>query len=251
MKKAVILAGGKGIRLFPSTEDIPKPMLKVNGKPILEYNVRLLKSLGFVEIYMVVGYKQELIRDYFLDGKGFGININYIDNAFIDNRRKSGLSDAVLLVDGIINEQFLTILGDEIYLKTKHREMVESFEKSNNCECMLAVFETDNLQAIKKNYSVKVNEDLSVTGLEEKPENPVNNLLGCGTYIFKPSVFDYIKKTKCSPKSGRKELADTINEMVVDGKIVKVFPLGGNYININYPQDINAAEKYLGEIEGK
>ena len=244
MKSAVVLAGGKWIRLQALAEDLPKPMIRVGGKPILEHVMAMLKRLGFEKVYVVVGYKKELIQEYFGNGEKSGLSITYLENKFIDSKVKCGLSDAVLLLEGVLNEPFLTILGDEIYVNTKHADMVSSFE-AGGCECMLAVNAAEDTGSIKKNYSVKLDDKRNVLDLVEKPDAPFNNLIGCGTYIFKPSVFDYIRNTNVSERSGRKELADTMKLMVRDGKTVKAFSLEGKYLNINYPEDIEAAENLL------
>ena len=246
MKNAVVLAGGKGIRLQPLNEDLPKPMIPVGGKPILEHIVTMLKRLGFGKIYIVVGYKKELIQEHFGNGGKFGLSITYLENKFIDNKVKCGLSDAVLLLEGVINEPFMTILGDEIYVNTRHAEMLKMFEGAGSaCECMLAVNTAQDPGSIKKNYTVKVDGQWNVTDLVEKPEIPFNNFIGCGTYLFRQSVFEYIKKTRVSEKSCRKELADTMKLMVADGKTVKAFPIEGKYLNINYKEDLAAAEELL------
>jgi glucose-1-phosphate thymidylyltransferase len=248
VKNAVVLAGGKGIRLQALAEDVPKPMMIVGGKPILEHVVTMLKRLGFEKVFIVVGYKKELIQQYFGSGEKFGLKITYLENTFIDDKIKCGLSDAVLLLEGRIFEPFLTILGDEIYIDTKHGGMIREFEdRPESCECMVAVSKTDDVEAIKKNYTVDIDTHWRVVDLVEKPEKPFNNLIGCGTYIFKPSIFPYIRMTKVSARSGRKELADTMKAMVKDGKTVKAFTIGGKYVNINYPQDLIKAENYLRE----
>jgi len=249
MKNAVVLAGGKGIRIQALAEDLPKPMIPVGGKPILEHVITMLKRLDFEKVYIVVGYKKELIQAHFGSGSTFGLDITYLENKFIDNKVKCGLSDAVLLLEGVINEPFMTILGDEIYINTRHAEMLKSFEGSDNsCECMFAVTKVKDPAAIKKNYSVKVDGMMNVLDLEEKPETPFNDLLGCGTYLFKPSVFEYIKKTPVSERSCRKELADTMKLMVSGKKIVKAFDIGGKYLNINFPEDIVTAKTYMQSL---
>jgi glucose-1-phosphate thymidylyltransferase len=143
----------------------------------------------------------------------------------------------------------LTILGDEIYVDTKHSEMIRSFEGGGS-ECMIGVCETSDIEAVKKNYSVKTDKDGKVLDLVEKPQEPFNNLIGCGTYMFRPSVFEYIRKTPVSERSCRKELADTMKMMVKDGRVVKAFTLGGGYLNINYQQDLETAERMLGGKKG-
>jgi len=250
MDTAVILAGGRGLRLLPRGAGLPKPMLRVHNKPILEYIVSLLVGIGFRKAYLIVGYRKEVIRDYFKDGRDFGLGITYIENRYIDDKKKGGLADAVLLTEGLVEGPFMTILGDEIYWRTKHKEMVHCFESELSCETMIGIYRTDNLEDVKKNYAVKIDKKGRVKDLEEKPLTPWNNLVGCGTYIFGQSIFDYIRKTPFSSRTGRKEIADTLRIIVEAGNIVQAFPLGGCYININRPEDLQTAEEFFSR-EGK
>jgi len=248
MKTAVVLAGGKGLRLYPGTSGIPKPMTVINDKPIMEHIILMLKRLGFETVYVIVGYKKEFIADYFKDGKRYGLSIEYIENRYIDDPRKNGLSDALLLVEGIPAGPFMTILGDEIYVNTRHKEMVELFESGAPREAMIAVYETTNIDDVKKNYSVKVDDDWLVLDLEEKPLQPWNNMVGCGTYLFRPSIFKYIEKTKVSDRTGRRELADTLKLIIEDKKVLGAFDIGGKYVNITYPEDLDYAKGILKGI---
>lgn len=245
MDTAVILAGGKGLRLDPTSRDLPKPMILINNKPIIEYIVLLLKKLDFKLIYIVVGYKKELIIDYLKNGLNYDLKIEYIENKYINDKQKSGLSDAVMLARDFIKEKFLVILGDEIYVQTKHKEMIKEFKTDHNCSAMVAVYETQNIEDVKKNYSIKIDNDWNIVDMKEKPTVVWNNLVGCGTYLFSTDVFSYIDKTSISPRTGRKELADTMKLMILDKKIVKGFNVGGKYLNINYPEDIQTAKELL------
>lgn len=254
MENAVILAGGKGLRFGTDPDAGPKPMAIVSGKPILHRILTLVSSLGFRKAYVVVGYKKDVLIGHFRDGGKYGIELEYIDNANVAgsaaSQRKSGLSDAVLLLKDIIRAPFMTILGDEIYHNTDHLGMVRAFAADPAAECFIAVRRTSQPGKIKKNYAVRVAADMLVRDLEEKPERPWNDLIGLGTYLFKPSIFGYIENTAVSPKTGRKELADSMKMMIEDGKRVKAYDVGGEYININYPEDIIAAEKIIGGRNG-
>lgn len=245
MRTAVILAGGRGVRLYPSTEEVPKPMLNVGGMPLLERVIGLVREAGIGVVHMIVGYRQELIRGYFEDGQRHGLSIRYLENPYIGIKEKSGLSDALLLMEKYIDEPFLTILGDEVYVRGRHRAMVERFDSSPECEAMIGVFSAADPAAIRKNYSVYVRPDGAVHALVEKPEKVDGALLGCGTYLFRPSVFDALRRTELSPRSGRRELADTLRLMADSGKRVSAFEICENYLNINYQEDLRTAEEML------
>lgn len=246
MDKAVILAGGRGVRFGTMSEDLPKPMAVIEGKPILHYIVSMLKKMGLKRLYIIVGYKKETIMNHFGDGRDYGMKIDYLDNSGINDPKKNGLSDAVLLVKDIMDAPFLTILGDEIYAGTKHAEMLAAFENDPSCESMIAVHKTPNPEEVKKNYAVKLAGNWVITDLEEKPKSPWNDLIGCGTYFFRPSIFGYIERTPVSQRSGRKELADTLKCIINDKKTVKAYEIGGKYLNINFAEDMITARKIIG-----
>ncbi|MFH1369303.1 MAG: nucleotidyltransferase family protein [Elusimicrobiota bacterium] len=245
MEKAVILAGGRGVRFGTMSEELPKPMAAIEGKPILHYIISILRSMGLKQLYIIVGYKKEIVIDYFGQGREYGLNIEYLDNSGVNDPKKNGLSDAVLLLKNVINEPFLTILGDEIYAGTKHGAMLKEFEKNEECESMIAVHRTANPEEVRKNYAVKVDTSWNITDLEEKPKTPWNDLIGCGTYIFRESIFRYIEQTSVSERSRRKELADTLKCIINDKKIVRAFEIGGKYLNINFAEDMLTARKII------
>ena len=97
---------------------------------------------------------------------------------------------------------------------------------------------------VKKNYSIKLS-GRAISKLVEKPKIVTNNLLGCGTWIFRPNVFDFIKKTPLNPRTKRKELPDLIQAMIDAGKFFLPFDLNGLYVNVNNQEDLIVAKKLL------
>ncbi len=247
MRTAVILAGGRGVRLYPSTEEVPKPMLRVGGKPLLERVIGLVREAGISAVHMIVGYRHELIREYFGDGEKHGLSISYVKNPFIGIKEKSGLSDALLLMERDIDEPFMTVLGDEVYVRGRHLAMAGAFESDPGLEAMIGVFSSASPAAIRKNYSVYTEPDGTVKDLVEKPETVEGALLGCGTYLFRPSVFEALRRTEVSPRSGRRELADTIRRIAESGRRVGAFEICEGYLNINYQEDLLLAERMLNK----
>ncbi len=239
----LIAAAGKGMRLHPDTEHLPKPLLKIDGVSILERNITLMRDmLGIKLIHILVGYKKDKITSEFSDGKKLGVTINYIDVGDIDK----GLAEGVYLAKGHIQGEFCLILGDEVYYHSNHTQINELLEKDFSAIC--AVKEVKNSFVIKRNYSVDI-EDGRIVSLVEKPEVVKNNYLGCGTYILKPDFFDYIKITSPNLKTKRVELIDVIN--LVAKKAGKVYPflLQGEYINVNNIDGYNLANYTLRSYE--
>jgi dTDP-glucose pyrophosphorylase len=136
-----------------------------------------------------------------------------------------------------LREPFVAILGDELYLGTNHAALLPIPEP---WEAACAVLRTTDMHRIRKNYALTI-EDGRITNLEEKPQVVTNAWLGCGTYVFRPSIFEAIERTPASPRSGRIELTDAIHTLVHAGKPVRALELEGDYINVNSVEDQNYA----------
>ncbi len=244
--KGLIPAAGKGLRLYPYTHRTPKSLLNVDGIPILERNIALMRdALGIRDICIIVGHKKSDIVERFGAGGEFGVNIDYVEVADIEK----GLAEGILLAESYFQEgAFCVILGDEIYHNSNHNDLLEMLDLDFSAVCTIK--EVKHNYIIKKNYSVEINNGL-ITSLTEKPEEVKNNFLGCGTYLFKPEIFQHIKSTPVSPKSKRIELVDVINLMASEGKMVRPFMLSGNYINVNTIDDYNAANYMLRSVNFK
>lgn len=108
--KIVIMAGGKGTRISEVNSQVPKPMIPIDGKPILQYQIETLKEQGFVEIILVIGHMGDVIREYFGDGTGFGVQIEYIVE-----EQPLGTAGALFLLKNKVTEDFLLLNGDIIF----------------------------------------------------------------------------------------------------------------------------------------
>jgi dTDP-glucose pyrophosphorylase len=235
--KGLIPAAGRGLRAWPKASAVPKVMLEIDGKPILQRNIEILRDcLGIRDITIIVGFLQERIRECFGDGGGVGVSIRYLECRNPD----IGLARGMLLVKEEFREPFVTILGDELYSHSNHHRLLETLPADFEAVCGL--LRTDDLHQIKRNYSVEV-KDGRIARLVEKPTAIDNDLLGCGTYVFSPAIFAAIESTEPSPRSGRVELTDAI------GRLERVYPflLEGEYFNVNTIDDFNFANFKLRE----
>lgn len=234
IKKAVIPAAGRGIRAYPRTVHVPKVMLEVAGKPLIQRNLEILRDeFGILDIVVLVGHLKEQVKAFLGDGSGFGVRVSFVD---VDDPT-IGLARGLYLAKDLLQEPFVAILGDELYLDSNHASLIPIPEP---WELAFAVTETDDVRNIKKNYSVDI-EDGRVIHVEEKPEVVTNPYLGCGTYVFRPSIFDAIDRTPPSPKSGRIELTHAMRTLIDEGKPARPLMLTGGYFNINSVEDQNYA----------
>ena len=238
----VITAAGFGVRLHPNTTRIQKSLLEIDGEPILKRNISIMRDqMGIELIYILVGYKKEQVTSMFGDGKKLNVQIKYID---VGNVNK-GLANGVLQLKKYVKENFCLILGDEVYLDSNHHELLDFNNSEYSAVC--AVKEVNHSFVIRKNYSVEIKEG-RIISLLEKPDEIKNNYLGCGTYLFNPSIFDYISSNPVSIKSGRIELVDVIDTIAAKNNIVLPFMLSGEYINVNNVDDYNAANYMIRTI---
>jgi NDP-sugar pyrophosphorylase family protein len=233
-KIGVIPAAGRGVRTYPRTRTVPKVMLEIGGKPIIQRNIELMRDkLGIKEIYIVINYLGNIIKNYFGDGSGFGVKIRYVIN---DDMNK-GLVNSIYVLRQHLKTKFFVILGDEVYVNSNHAELAKM--NDGKFYAVIGIKKAKNALEIKKNYSVEI-DGKKVVSLIEKPEKIVNDYTGCGTYIFSPKIFEYIEKTPKSKRSGIVELTDVIDLMAKEGKVLPFF-LNGEYINVNTTEDLNYA----------
>jgi dTDP-glucose pyrophosphorylase len=238
-KYAVIPAAGEGKRILPYSEKVPKPMIQVFNRPILAHVINRCKDAGITNIIIVVNPKSDVVKNYFQDGSEFGVAIDYVGQP-----KPEGIGHAVGLTEGIVETPFAVYLGDELYLDSDHRGFIQSFERTG-CAASIGILRVEDEQLIRKNYSVEIDPNTQIIqNLVEKPAKLTNDILGCGSYIFDDTVFEAIRRTPRSKKD-EIEITDTLNTIRTLGKDVYGYFLGGQYLNVTYPEDIKEAEKLL------
>lgn len=228
--KAVILAAGEGSRMRPLTYNRPKVMLPIANKPILEHLIIEAIAAGIDKYIFVVGYHDEQIRDYFGNGKKWGIEIEYVTQ-----RKRMGTADAVKNVKPLVDGKFLVINGDVIVSGEDIARMI-----ANN----------DNAIGIKE---VGVVNGLGVVELAgnklkniyEKIDKPPSNMVNTGMYLFSKDIFDFIERT---PKSirGEHEITSSIQLMLEQGQSITCQRID-YWLECSYPWDLLAAnEAFMG-----
>jgi mannose-1-phosphate guanylyltransferase len=183
--KAIILAGGLGTRLRPLTYETPKPLLPIKGKPLIEWTILNLKKHGIEDIILSIGYKSEMIKDYFKNGEELGVNISYnVEEELL------GTGGAVkdLIKKYNINEAFALVWGDNL-ANYNFTEIKQVYNK-NNADLAMALTTREDVE----NFGVaKLNEG-KVVGFVEKPkrEDAPSNLINAGAFIVNPKILDIL-----------------------------------------------------------
>ena len=235
--KALILAAGRGSRLGEHPDDGNKCMLRLFGKPLVEYSLENAVRAGVDEIVMVVGYRAEAIIN------AFGIEYRGTRIRYVIQQERRGLVHAIECAkESVGDNDFMLFLADEILWAPNHEAMVRTFEEDELFVICGVVHEEDAAE-IQKTYAViEDDRDRRIYRLVEKPRRPHNDVRGTGNCIFRSKIFDYIDLTPINQSRNEKELPDLIQCAIDDGLAVRAFDIGDVYVNINTPEDIERAE---------
>lgn len=184
--KAVILAGGRGERLRPLTDTIPKPMLEIAGKPILEHQIEILKKYGIRDILICGHYLFNKIKDYFSDGSGFGVNITYSYEKY-----PLGTGGAIKKIENFIDSVFLVLYGD-IMLNMNLLKLI-MFHKNNNSLLTLVLHESDHPY---DSDIIKTEGDKIIEILGKHVKDPPTRLAKTSLFVAEHEIFRFIPAEK-------------------------------------------------------
>jgi dTDP-glucose pyrophosphorylase/CBS domain-containing protein len=219
--QAVIMAGGLGTRLRPLTEDLPKPMLPVGGKPLMELMIEQLRQVGIRRVNITTHYKPEKISDHFGDGSSFGVELNYVNEG-----KPLGTGGALGLID-VPKEPLLVINGD-ILTQIDFRAML-AYHREHRAVMTVAVKQYD----IKVPYGVIECEGSRVRTLKEKPQ--MHFLVNAGVYLLEPSVYEFI------PNGEHFNMTDLIQWLLDSDRIIASFPIIEYWLDIGQLADYEQA----------
>lgn len=225
VKKALIPAAGRGLRSYPKSKHLPKGMFEIENRPILENTISVLRDqMKIRDITMIVGHQKEKIISHFKDGAKWDVTVHYIECPDPD----CGLAQGVLTAEEAMREPFVCILGDEYYSDSNHHELT-TFPDDAFAVC--AIKSSNDIKEIRKNYTIEM-ENNRITKIVEKPTAIHQWYLGCGTYLLRPDIFEWIRQANTN-------FMETLDYAIKHNRIVKPFFLKGNYFNINSIEDIN------------
>lgn len=226
--KAVIQAGGKGTRISEITGDvIPKPMLEISGYPILYHQMMNLKKNGITDITVIIGHLGNVIKDYFGDGKQFGLNISYVEE---DSQKPLGTAGSLYFLKDKLKENFVFLLAD-VFIDIDFEKM-EQYHIANNADVTLLThpnghpFDSDLVVeegGVVKAFDYKSNDRTTYN---------YKNLVNAGVMIFSPSVFKYLTELR---KYNYEK--DIIVPLINEGKVV-------SYKSSEYAKDMGTPERY-------
>ena len=219
----------------PLTYTRPKVMLPIANKPILEHLLIEAEKAGIKEFIFIVGYHDEQIRNYFGNGDKWGLNIEYCTQ-----RKQLGTADALRMVEGLLDGNFLMMNGDII---VDQKDIKSLTSKKNNTMSLTEVEDTEDLGL------VEISKD-RIARIHEKVGKPPSNLANAGLYLFTPDIFEAISQTPTSPR-GEYEITDSLQLLIDQGNRVSYQKID-YWLDSTYPWDLLPAnESLLARIESQ
>ena len=219
---AVIMAGGYGNRLRPLTDSLPKPMLPVGEKPLMELIVEQLRDAGVSVVNVTTHYKGDVIADHFKDGSGFGVAMSYIEE-----KEPLGTAGALSLLEK--TDSPLLVINGDIVTRVDFRAMLD-FHQEHEADMTVALKPYE----IKVPYGVVDCDGVSIRGISEKPN--VKHFINAGIYLLNPDVLDYI------PTGESYDMPELVNRLGEMGRRVVGFPVREYWLDIGQIEDYHRAQ---------
>jgi len=230
--KGVILAAGKGTRIYPFSESYPKPILPIANKPLMAYQLELMASIGIRDVIVVIGYLGYEIVRRIGQGEEYGLNIRYIEQ-----KDTLGIAHALGCLENELDTPFMLFLGDIFFEADDIGRMVSAMEE-DDLQCVIATKIEEDREMIRRNFAVVFDEDNFVKRVIEKPRHISNNHKGCGFYLFDLHIFDAIRRTPRTAMRDEYEITDSIQILINDGGRVRGLEVVKEDTNLTFPQDL-------------
>jgi len=221
--QAVVMAGGFGTRLRPLTEDMPKPMLPVGDRPLLQRTIEQLRDTGIKQVNITTHFRPEKITEHFGSGDAFGVELNYVNE-----ERPLGTAGSLGLIEKS-GETLLVINGD-ILTDIDYRAMLE-FHREGNADLTVGVRQYD----VKVPYGIIESDGIEITGIREKPEMVF--FVNAGIYLVEPGVKDHI------PIDTSFDMTDLIEVLIENGDRVISFPISEYWLDVGQHEDYQQAQE--------
>jgi len=231
----VILAAGKGARMYPFSERSPKPILPILNRPLLTHQIDVMRESGIADIHMVVGHLGYQVARAFGDGSHHGVRIH-----FIEQESTLGLAHAVGALEARVQLPFVLMLGDIYFqLKAPLRPLIDEVLDGAVNANLVSMYEPDP-EMMRRNFVIQADSAGRVTRVIEKPRYVDSQLKGCGLYVFDQHVFDAIRRTPRTAMRDEYEITDSIQILINDGWTVHHHPIVERDLNLTKPADLLA-----------
>jgi glucose-1-phosphate thymidylyltransferase len=231
----VILAAGKGARMYPFSERSPKPILPILNRPLLAHQIEVMRDCGITDVHIVVGHLGYQVASAFGDGSQYGVQIH-----FVEQESTLGLAHAVGALESRIQVPFLLMLGDiYFHLKAPLRPLCDQVLNGEVNANLVSMYEPDP-EMVKRNFVIDADDTGRVRRVIEKPRYVDSQLKGCGLYVFDPHIFDAIRRTPRTAMRDEYEITDSIQILINDGYVTHHHPIVERDLNLTKPADLLA-----------
>lgn len=220
----VLMAGGLGTRLLPLTETVPKPMLPVSGKPILENILESFVEQGFRHFFISVNYMAEAVREHFGDGSRWGVDITYLYES-----KRLGTAGALSLLPGRPEDPILVMNGD-LLTRARFDNMLH-FHLEHGATATMAVREYD----FQVPYGVVRLEGARITGIDEKPVHRF--FVNAGIYALSPSVLEHV------PRDRYFDMPSLFDKVLAEGGHVSAYPVREYWLDVGRLEEFERAQQ--------
>lgn len=242
LRRAVVLAAGKGTRLGDLTRDRPKPLVEAGGRPLLHWILQGLKDAGVSEVCLVIGYLGSKVRESCGDGSAIGLSIVYQEQ-----ERLNGTGGALLTARGFCREEpFLMCFGDILLHPAEHyRAMLDDFEASRPDALLAANYVEDPACGA----AVYFDSALRIHRIVEKPApgTSTTSYNQAGAFVFTRAIFEALDTVGVSPR-GEIELTAGVARLLEQGKTVRAYPVpAGHWLDIGTPEALAQTDRILRE----
>jgi dTDP-glucose pyrophosphorylase len=230
----VILAAGKGARMYPFSERSPKPILPILNRPLLSHQIDVMHDCGIDEIHIVVGHLGYQVASAF--GKAHhGARIH-----FVEQESTLGLAHAVGALEQRVQLPFVLMLGDiYFHLKAPLGPVIDEVLAGTVNANLVSMYEPDP-EMMRRNFVIQANGDGRVHRVIEKPRYIDSQLKGCGLYVFDQHIFDAIRRTPRTAMRDEYEITDSIQILIDDGWVVHHHAIVERDLNLTRPEDVLA-----------
>jgi dTDP-glucose pyrophosphorylase len=229
----VIPAAGEGRRFGYLGKILPKPLMPVYDRPIIHLVVDNMKRIGVTKLFVPVYFHKEKIKHYFSESRAsMDVEVNLIEL----DKPTSGIAETISTARDSIKEPFAVILGDDFTMARSFDNLVRTFF-NQDAIALEGVVEEKSLAALRSTCCVRMGERNKILEIEEKPNDPKSSLRGCGIYLFRPEIFDYVDRTPRLPPRNEVEITNTIGLVAEEGKAFAEL-IDGENVNINNYDDL-------------
>ncbi|MFZ2455928.1 MAG: sugar phosphate nucleotidyltransferase [Candidatus Altiarchaeia archaeon] len=231
VKTAFILAGGKGTRMRPFTYELPKPLIPVQGRPLIQHILDLLRKYEIRDIIISTGYMCDKIKEYFGNGSKFGLDITYIEE-----KEELGTAGALNLSKDLLKETFIMFNGD-ILANIDLHDFID-FHSRNEGLATIALTPVDD----PSRFGVADLKGDRIMKFVEKPKTHISNLINAGVYVLEPEVIKYVPEGRAMMET------DVFPKLAAEGKLFG-YPYDGQWFDTGTHESYENAIKNWKKIK--